>query len=74
MPSVSDKHTAGKSQPTSLSNATPAQIKAAQGELLKVIFNLGLYYPRQADENTAPSRQDGDRAILGEQWHEELAQ
>ncbi|CAO1620403.1 unnamed protein product [Parajaminaea phylloscopi] len=52
---------------------SPAQIKAALSELLKTTFNLGLYYPRIADGSSFLTAEQSAKAIVGEQWHEELA-
>lgn len=64
---------------TSCPSGSPAQIKAALAEVLKVVFNLGIYYPRvTSDSSAAGSSSKGkakctsDGAVLGEGWHDRL--
>lgn len=47
---------------------TQAQLYAALSELLKSLFNLGLYYPRMADDMGSGKAKE-DRAVLGEAFH-----
>ncbi|PWN18919.1 hypothetical protein BCV69DRAFT_284540 [Microstroma glucosiphilum] len=56
------------------------QIKTALAEALKVVFNLGLYYPRVTDEASHPgasgksnSAKKKNAAVLGEAWSDRLA-
>lgn len=52
---------------------TLTQLNAATSELLKAVFNLGLYYPRLADgfQDSTDPNQSG-RAVAGESFHEAL--
>lgn len=61
------------------SGGSITQIKTALGEALKVVFNLGLYYPRVTDEPSQSaasgkaSVKKKDAAVLGEAWNDRLA-
>lgn len=56
---------------------TMTQLNAATSELLKALFNLGLYYPRLSAtpflSSTNTSDPMSDRPIVGESFHESLA-
>lgn len=59
------------STPTALPHAaSQQQIKAAQAEILKVVFNLGLYYPSTAARGA--SKHEGGKNVPGEGWDDRL--
>jgi hypothetical protein len=61
------------------SSGSVTQIKTALAEALKVVFNLGLYYPRVTEETSQSalggktSAKKKDPAVLGEAWNDRLA-
>lgn len=61
------------------SSGSMTQIKTALAEALKVVFNLGLYYPRVTEETSQSaaggkgSAKKKDSAVLGEAWNDRLA-